>query len=517
MQQQRQQRPGYQQYSAPYPPRGSLNHAPPPPSVIHDRRDTSLVSEVVPVPPELLEWVSGSKVQAMFLKVKEASGIGYITSMIDGAGASIMIHSPTETAAKIARMLVEINFKEQMKYQHDMQRLHQMQESLFEVQGAVASGLRIEFTVPRELIGIIIGKKGSRIQEVQRETGVSDIHIDGDTGTITITGPSPNIVQRARELVDLVEEKVPLPAGRGELLARDISSLNDIRDMSKCIIARVPPGEDCVVLIGTRPAITSAKLIVDTQIEYMMKRAQLYESEQSIRQQLSTLRHNNNGPRGDNSRPRNNYNNPVNNNNRRRGNLGNDSRPPPSEANQKKEVNPQANVPPPPPQQQQSQPQSQPQQQPSQPQQTRPITDSLQKLSSKPINDSASKGFSPAELQKKLSALAVSADQNMSSKPVAPPKTTSSNSNESAAKVSSSQSAEDGLYTSKRSRNIDPSAARPNSVPNSVPASASDLSKPKPVATRGVVSNKVTKPNGRADTLTLRDAIEAKKSPGSHS
>lgn len=177
-------------------------------------RDFSLVSEVVPVPPELLEWVSGSKVQAMFLKVwsleyslimncsqvKEASGIGYITSTIDANGASIMIHSPSETAAKVARMLVEINFKEQIKYQKEMQRLHvvrglipssllhwlirivQMQENLFEVQGAVASGLRIEFIVPRDLVGIIIGKKGSRIQEVQRETGVTDINIDGESG-----------------------------------------------------------------------------------------------------------------------------------------------------------------------------------------------------------------------------------------------------------------------------------------------------------------------------------------------
>jgi hypothetical protein len=57
-----------------------------------------------------------------------------------------------------------------------------MQENLFEVQGAVASGLRIEILVPRDLLGIIIGKKGARIQEVQRETGVSDIHIDGDSG-----------------------------------------------------------------------------------------------------------------------------------------------------------------------------------------------------------------------------------------------------------------------------------------------------------------------------------------------
>jgi hypothetical protein len=56
--------------------------------------------------------------------VKEASGIGYITSTIDANGASIMIHSPTETAAKVARMLVEINFKEQIKYQKEMQRLH---------------------------------------------------------------------------------------------------------------------------------------------------------------------------------------------------------------------------------------------------------------------------------------------------------------------------------------------------------------------------------------------------------
>lgn len=39
-----------------------------------------------------------------------------------------MIHSPSETAAKVARMLVEINFKEQIKYQKEMQRLHMVTE-----------------------------------------------------------------------------------------------------------------------------------------------------------------------------------------------------------------------------------------------------------------------------------------------------------------------------------------------------------------------------------------------------
>jgi hypothetical protein len=42
-----------------------------------------------------------------------------------------MIHSPSEAAAKVARMLVEINFKEQIKYQKEMQRLHMVRIPFF--------------------------------------------------------------------------------------------------------------------------------------------------------------------------------------------------------------------------------------------------------------------------------------------------------------------------------------------------------------------------------------------------
>lgn len=59
------------------------------------------------------------------IQVKEASGIGYITSAVGEDGrASIIIRAASESSAKVARMLVEINFKEQIKYQMEMQRLH---------------------------------------------------------------------------------------------------------------------------------------------------------------------------------------------------------------------------------------------------------------------------------------------------------------------------------------------------------------------------------------------------------
>jgi hypothetical protein len=81
-----------------------------------------------------------------------------------------------------------------------------MQENLFEVQGAVASGLRIEFVVPRDLVGIIIGKKGSRIQDVQRETGVDDINIDGDTGILISKTVESHLFQEESPLAAQVLE-----------------------------------------------------------------------------------------------------------------------------------------------------------------------------------------------------------------------------------------------------------------------------------------------------------------------
>ena len=50
---------------------------------------------------------------------------------------------------------------------NDMARLNKMQENLFEVQGEVASGQRIEFYIPLELIGVSIGKGAARIKEVR--------------------------------------------------------------------------------------------------------------------------------------------------------------------------------------------------------------------------------------------------------------------------------------------------------------------------------------------------------------
>jgi hypothetical protein len=75
------------------------------------------------------------------------------------------------------------------------------------------------------------------------------------------------------------------------------------------------------------------------------------------------------------------------------------------------------------------------------------------------------------------------------------------------ANQSAGQAHEDGVHTSKRSRNPAPATAP---VAAAATTASAEPNPPKQKATRGAVSNKVTKPNGRGDTL--RAAVEAKQS-----
>ena len=68
------------------------------------------------------------------------------------------------------------------------------------VQGAVAAGLRIEFSIMPELTGLVIGKKGAHLNKVYEATGVS--HIDVSDGLIRIVGPSMTAVTKAKEMLE---------------------------------------------------------------------------------------------------------------------------------------------------------------------------------------------------------------------------------------------------------------------------------------------------------------------------
>ena len=46
----------------------------------------------------------------------------------------------------------------------------------------MASGMIVDFTIDPDLVGIAIGKKGVRIKQVEKDTGVTNVNVDGKTG-----------------------------------------------------------------------------------------------------------------------------------------------------------------------------------------------------------------------------------------------------------------------------------------------------------------------------------------------
>ena len=84
-----------------------------------------------------------------------------------------------------ARQLLILKFKHQNKLQASEERLKRTQNDLFSTQGSIASGHVVEFNISQEVVGLIIGKKGARIRQVEEESGVQSIRVLDNDDKVT--------------------------------------------------------------------------------------------------------------------------------------------------------------------------------------------------------------------------------------------------------------------------------------------------------------------------------------------
>lgn len=149
------------------------------PSVLGQFGNRPSVTEIVPVHVDLATFASEPKFQQILLKVKEQSTVNYISlnRIADDLVESIVIDAPSKEAALLARNLIETHLKLQMKIKAAETRLQRVQTDLFSTQGEIAAGQMVEFMIRPELIGLAIGKKGTRIKQIETETGVSSINV----------------------------------------------------------------------------------------------------------------------------------------------------------------------------------------------------------------------------------------------------------------------------------------------------------------------------------------------------
>ena len=119
----------------------------------------------------------------------------------------------------------------------DMERVHSHREKLAEKleseKAKRETGIRIEFPIDKELIGLVVGKGGKNIADARRETGV-DVMIDQNGPKVVIIGADQDAVDAAREKLEFVTLELPVkPDQIGWLIGKGGKNFKDLQEKTK--------------------------------------------------------------------------------------------------------------------------------------------------------------------------------------------------------------------------------------------------------------------------------------------
>jgi polyribonucleotide nucleotidyltransferase len=203
----------------------------------------------------------------------------------------IVVEAAAADGASLGRSLVETHLKQPLRVKAAENRLQKVQTDLKSSQGEIASGQMVEFLIKPELVGLTIGKKGARIKQIEIETGVSSINV-GDKGHIMIYGPDSTSVSKAKELLELKEDRVVLSHDQAEYLTNKTNTalLGDLKTTSNLMVVKLNIEGKSVDFVGTAPAIHMAKVLLSTQLEYVDKQIEIEHNEREAREKLQAVR-----------------------------------------------------------------------------------------------------------------------------------------------------------------------------------------------------------------------------------
>eukprot|EP00942_MAST-04A_sp_MAST-4A-sp1_P014087 g14087.t1 len=202
--------------------------------------------------------------------------------------------SPSAAKIRGAKNFISMHMEQQMELMRRERGLREAQAARDATLKEIEDGLRAEFQVPRDMIGLVIGKGGANVNSVKEQTGVERIVVDPEEGVVRVVGHAREDVERAREMLEYALEKLTLESDDvGALLAPSQSGrsvvLNEIRDKAGLVRAQLTEDRSTLELIGTRVAVESAMMLVKTRLEYRKKINEKQEETDSLYREAADI------------------------------------------------------------------------------------------------------------------------------------------------------------------------------------------------------------------------------------
>jgi hypothetical protein len=233
------------------------------PSTGLPERKLSFEKHDIPVKANLKTWIQ----QASNLDgVKNQSGAWALSVKNPKAKKMSLTLLGTKTSAETAFMLLQLHSKHQDQLHSLEVEAAKLQEEKEARQEQYGNSVHDSFKVEDELIGAIVGLKGSHIRKAERDSGVHSAYIED--GRVIIHGPDQQSVDDCRAMLEIVKDEVQVESNMlGWIIGKRGSNIKEMEQETGVIKIRVI--DTTVEFIGTKQAVMKGKLWLETHTKYL--------------------------------------------------------------------------------------------------------------------------------------------------------------------------------------------------------------------------------------------------------